>query len=83
MNTGEQGARPLALGILGVLLAVTCCGGPILIAVLANAGVSAWLASSGYLLIAIAVVAIGLIGVGLYRRNRSAAADCCARDQNV
>jgi len=82
MNTGGHGVRPLALGIMGALLAVTRCGAPILIAGLASAGVSAWLASSGHLLIPIAIVAIGLVGLGLYRRNRSVAADCCARDQN-
>lgn len=72
--------RFIGLGGVG-LLAVICCAAPFLLVTAGSFGVSAWLAAAGYVLIPIALAAIGLTALYLYRRRHSgAAADtaCCA-----
>ena len=76
MNADGQGVRPFALGIIGAVLAVTCCGAPILIASLATAGISASLAATGYVGIAIVLTGLAVAAFWLVRRRSSA--DCCA-----
>jgi|HubBroStandDraft_3_1064219.scaffolds.fasta_scaffold692553_1 hypothetical protein len=72
MNTNGQGVRPFALGTIGGVLAVTCCGAPILIASLATAGVSALLAEAGYVGIAILLAGFAVAAFWLVRRRSSA-----------
>jgi mercuric ion transport protein len=76
MNGDGQGVRPLTLGIIGAVLAATCCGAPILIASLATAGISASLAEAGYVQIAILLAGFAVAAFWLVRRRSSA--DCRA-----
>ncbi|HBT69138.1 hypothetical protein F9K97_24175 [Brucella anthropi] len=69
----------IGMGSVG-LLAVICCAAPFLLVAAGSFGVSAWLAAAGYVLIPIALAAIGLAAFYLYRRRHSgSAADaaCC------
>lgn len=54
------------------LLAVICCAAPFLLVAAGSFGASAWLAAAGYVLIPITLAAIGVMGLYLYRRRRSA-----------
>lgn len=60
-------------------LALVCCGGPLLLVALGSLGLSAWAGQAGYVLIPVFLASVGLMGIWLYLRNRSAssvAADC-------
>lgn len=69
------------IGLGGVgLLAVICCAAPFLLVAAGSFGVSAWFAAAGYVLIPIALAAIGVAAFYLYRRRHSgsaAGAACC------
>lgn len=69
------------IGLGGVgLVAVICCAAPFLLVAAGSLGVSAWFAAAGYVLIPIALAAIGVVAFNLYRRRHSgSAADaaCC------
>lgn len=66
------------IGLGGALLTVLCCAAPSLVIGLGSLGLSAWAASTGYLLIPIVLAVIGLVSIWLYRSSRStsSAADC-------
>jgi hypothetical protein len=59
--------------ILLVLAPLLCCGGPLLLGVLATAGAATLGTVGGVVAGLIAVTAVGL----WYRRRRQASADCC------
>jgi mercuric ion transport protein len=59
----------IGIGVGGAVLAVICCAAPSLLIVLGSLGLSAWYAATGYLLIPIVLIAIGVVGIGLYRRK--------------
>lgn len=61
----------ISLGGVG-LLAVICCAAPFLLVAAGSFGISAWLATAGYVAIPIALAAIGVAGLYFYRRSRSA-----------
>lgn len=69
------------IGLGGVgLLAVICCTAPFLLVAVGSLGVSAWFAAAAYMLIPIALAAIGVAAFYLYRRRHSdsvADAACC------
>jgi|APThiThiocy_ev2_2_1041544.scaffolds.fasta_scaffold275152_1 mercuric ion transport protein len=69
------------IGLGGVgLLAVICCAAPFLLVAAGSLGVSAWFAAAGYVLIPIALAAIGVAAFYLYRRRHSGSAEdaaCC------
>jgi len=68
------------LGIGGVaVLPVICCAGPSLLLGLGPVALSGWLATAGYVLAPIVLVAVGVAAIVLYRHRRSAVAadDCC------
>lgn len=72
----------ISLGGVG-LLAVICCAAPFLVVAAGSFGISAWLAAAGYVVIPIALAAIGVTGLYFYRRRRSASsADTCRRSIN-
>ncbi|KGB53366.1 Membrane transport protein MerF [Sphingopyxis sp. LC81] len=71
-------------GVIGAVVAALCCATPILGIALGAIGLSALVAKADYVLIPVLVASLGLIGIGLYRRNASAPAviDCCETDKN-
>ncbi|OEC98870.1 mercury resistance system transport protein MerF [Rhizobium sp. YK2] len=72
-------------GVIGAVVAALCCATPILGIALGAIGLSALAAKADYVLIPVLVASLGLIGIGLYRRNASAPAviDCCETDKNT
>lgn len=72
-------------GSIGAVVAALCCATPILGVVLGAIGLSALAGKADYVLIPVLVVSLGLVGIGLYRRNTSASAgtDCCETDKNT
>jgi mercuric ion transport protein len=59
----------IAAGAVAVIAAV-CCAAPVLVTAAAAVGLTAWLARTGNVLIPALIVCAGLIGFGLYRRQR-------------
>jgi mercuric ion transport protein len=59
----------IATGAVGAILAAICCATPLLAVVLGAVGLSAWLAGADYVVFAVLVAGMGLIGLGLYRRH--------------
>jgi mercuric ion transport protein len=72
-------------GIIGAVVATLCCATPILGLALATIGLSALAGKADYVLIPVLVASLGLVGIGLYRRNASTPAviDCCETDKNT
>lgn len=66
-------------------MAALCCATPILGIALGAIGLSALATKADYVLIPVLVASIGLVGIGLYRRNASSPAviDCCEMDKNT
>jgi mercuric ion transport protein len=62
----------ITTGAIGASLAAICCGTPLLAVVLGAMGLSAWLAGADYIVFAVLVGGIALIGLGLYRRRVAA-----------
>ncbi|MBN8945105.1 MAG: mercury resistance system transport protein MerF [Rhizobiales bacterium] len=76
----------IGIGLSGGALAALCCATPIIAVALAAVGLSAWTARADHVLIPVLLASVGLVGIGLYRRNRSAssvAADCCKVDDST
>jgi mercuric ion transport protein len=55
-------------GTVGAVLAVICCAAPLLAVGLPLAGLGAWLAGAGRVLLPLVVVGIGLIAWSLHHR---------------
>ena len=73
-------------GIAGAVVDALCCVTPFLAVGLGAVGLAAWAAKADYVLIPVLVASVGLVGIGLYRRNTSkspAASDCCDADDNT
>ena len=72
-------------GVIGAVVPAACCATPILGVALGAIGLSALAAKADYVLIPVLLASLGMVGIGLYRRNVSAqaAADCCATDKNT
>lgn len=72
-------------GIIGAVVAALCCATPILGIALGAIGLSALATKADYVLIPVLVTSLGLVGIGLYRRNASTPAviDCCETDKNT
>jgi mercuric ion transport protein len=64
----------IATGGIGAALAIICCATPLLAIVLGGLGLTAWLASTDYVVIAVLLLGVCLIGLGFYYRH--AAATC-------
>ncbi len=59
----------IATGTIGAIVAAICCATPLLAVVLGAMGLTAWLAGADYVVFAVLVAGIALIGLGLYRRH--------------
>jgi mercuric ion transport protein len=59
----------VAAGVVAGLAAI-CCATPVVVAAIGAAGLTAWLAKAGNVLVPALVLCIGLIGFGLYRKQR-------------
>jgi mercuric ion transport protein len=57
---------------MAAVLGVVCCSTPVLAVVLGAIGLSVWLAGADYLVFAVLLAGIALIGLGLYRRSTAA-----------
>ena len=57
-------------GIIGTIIAAICCFTPLLVILLAAAGLSAWLVWLDFVLLPALVLFLGIIGYGLWRRQR-------------
>ena len=57
----------IAAGVVAGLAAI-CCAAPVVVAAIGAVGLTAWLA--GNVLIPALILCIGLIGFGLYRKQR-------------
>jgi mercuric ion transport protein len=59
----------IAAGAVAVIAAV-CCAAPVVVVAAGAVGLTAWLARAGNVLVPALILCAGLIGVGLYRRQR-------------
>ena len=59
----------MGAGIVAVVAAV-CCAAPVVVAAIGAAGLTAWLAKAGNVLIPVVILGIGLIGFGFYRKHQ-------------
>jgi len=74
----------IGIGLGGGVLAGVCCVTPILTVALGAVGLSALAGKADFVLIPVLLASVGLIGLGIYRRNRSVAAtDCCKVDDST
>jgi mercuric ion transport protein len=60
----------LRTGIIGSVVAVVCCGTPVLALVLGALGVSAWLAWADYVVLPALIAFLALTGYALYRTRQ-------------
>src|SRR5690242_2741699 len=58
-------------GVIGVVVAALCCATPILGIALGAIGLSALATKADYVLIPVLIASLGLVVIGLYRRNAS------------
>lgn len=68
----------LKTGILGSVVAATCCVTPALVVALGSIGLSTWVGWLDYVLLPSLAVFLGMTACGLVRRNRANA--CCGTD---
>jgi mercuric ion transport protein len=61
-------------GTIGAVLTVICCAAPLLAVGLPLAGLGAWLASAGLIVLPLMVAGLGLFAWGLHHRRARAAA---------
>ena len=59
----------IAAGALAVIAAV-CCAAPVVVIAAGAVGLTAWFARAGNVLVAALILCAGLIGFGLYRKQR-------------
>jgi mercuric ion transport protein len=59
----------MGAGVLAVLLGI-CCAAPLLVAVIGAAGLTAWLAKAGNVLVPALILCAGLAAFALYRKQR-------------
>ena len=59
----------ITTGIAGGVIAAICCATPLLAVGFGAVGLTAWLAKADYVLIPALIICLGLVGLGLYRRQ--------------
>ena len=60
-------------GTVGAILAAICCAGPLLALALPLAGLGAWLAGAGLVVLSMMIAGLGLAAWGVHRRRAKAA----------
>ncbi len=60
----------ITTGAIGAVVAAICCATPLLTVVLGGIGLTAWLAHADYIVMAVLLLALALVGLGFYRRSR-------------
>ncbi len=63
----------ICAGTAGAVLASICCAAPLLAGVLPLAGVGAWLAGAGVVVLPLMVACFGLVAWAIHRRRATAA----------
>ena len=71
----QRGRALIATGTAGVTIAAICCATPLLAIALGAIGLTAWLASADYVLLAVFIAGLALMGLGFYRRRLGTAHD--------
>ena len=61
----------IATGAIGAILAAIYCATPLLAVVLGGIGLTAWLAKVDYVVMAVLLLGLALVGLGLYHRHES------------
>ena len=59
----------IAAGVVAGI-AASCCAAPVVVAAIGAIGLTAWLAKAGNVLVPALILCAGLIGAGLYRKQR-------------
>lgn len=75
----KQGHALIGAGLVGAGLAALCCATPLLAVVLPAVGLGAWLAGADWILLALLFVSVGVMALGLVRRQ--ARTDACCETQ--
>jgi mercuric ion transport protein len=63
----------IAAGMAGAVLAAICCAAPLLAAVLPLAGLAAWIAGAGLVVLPLMVAGLGLLAWALHHRRAKVA----------
>jgi mercuric ion transport protein len=63
----------IATGVVGAILAAICCAAPSLAAALPLAGLAAWLAGAGLVVLPLMVAGLALLAWALHHRRAKAA----------
>ncbi len=63
----------IAAGVAGAILAAICCAAPLLAAGLSLAGLGAWLAGAGLVVLPFTIAGLGLVAWIIHRRHARAA----------
>ena len=62
----------IATGGVAAVLAAICCATPILAIVLGAISLTAWVANVDYVVMAVLLLGVAVVGLGLYRRHAGA-----------
>jgi mercuric ion transport protein len=62
----------ITTGAIGAVIAAICCATPLLTVVLGGIGLTAWLAHVDYIVMAVLILGLALVGLGVYRHSREA-----------
>ena len=60
----------ITTGVVGAVVAAVCCAAPVVVAAIGAVGLTAWLSKVGNALVPALILCAGLIGFGLYRKQR-------------
>ena len=70
--------RLISVGAVGTGIAAVCCATPLLVVALPLIGLGAWLAYADLVLIPMLLMSVGILMLGLWRRQRARSAACGA-----
>jgi mercuric ion transport protein len=74
----------IATGVAGAILAAACCAAPSLAAALPVAGLAAWMAGTGLIVLPLMVAGLGLLAWALrHRRAKATGCEMKTREKGV